>query len=305
MDDDLRALIALLAKPGPSDDTVDRGRRRLQRAIREPVRRRMVRPRWSGWLAAAAGLAAAAAAVTVASGPVATVGTRSMPGNPPPAAIRLSGRQILLAAATSAAHRPAASGTYWYVKTAEIPWHSNHAEQSDEIWTRRDGRSWTRSDAPGQGVREVRGPRGFFIDDTTITFRQIQRLPNGPAALDRWAVGMVRHEPGVPRSAEDIFVSDTLMALLYQVPAPPNVRAAAFRALASLRYVKSLSPVRGGQDLLIVSSSGVRINLVVNPATSRLVRYSAYGIGRGVIIHKDSVLIVAAAWTNRLPKGAG
>jgi hypothetical protein len=307
MDDDLRALSALLAKPGPSRDTVDRGRRRLQHALCHPARRRMVRPRWSGWVAASAGLAAAAAAVTVAvaSGPVATVGPGSEPGGPPPAAVRLSGRQILLAAATAAAHRPAASGIYWYVKTANVPWGSNHVAQSEEIWTRRDGRSWTRFDAPGQGVRKVQGSRAFFLEDTTITFRQIQRLPASPAALERWVVGVVRHEPGVARSATDIFVSETLMALLYQVPALPNVRAAAFRALAALPYVKSLGPVQGGQDLLIANSGGDRTNLVVNTATSHLVRYSAYGIGRGATIHKGSVLIVAAEWTNRLPKGAG
>src|SRR3954463_13131468 len=105
--DELQLLRAVLTEPDPSGDVVDRSRQRLRTTMRDPARRRR-----APWMAAALGLTAAATvAVVIASNvtapPTAPAG--------PPAAADLSGRQVLLAAATTAESRPATSGTYWHV----------------------------------------------------------------------------------------------------------------------------------------------------------------------------------------------
>jgi hypothetical protein len=83
------------------------------------------------------------------------------------------------------------------------------------------------------------------------------------------------------------------------VPAPPKVRAAAFRALASLPGVRSLGPVKGGQGLLLPDPDGKNM-LVVDPATSQVRGLSSDVIdGRKV---SGSSAITAAEWTNLLPK---
>ncbi len=89
-------------------------------------------------------------------------------------------------------------------------------------------------------------------------------------------------------------VTDALIALQFEVSAPPQVGAAAYRVLASFPDVKNLGPVKGGQELLIsFPSGGGWIKLVVDPATS-LVR-SETGA-------KGATTIEAAGWTNRLPR---
>lgn len=135
--DELQMLGTLLAKPDPSQDTVDQGRHRLQNAMRGG----QVRRRKAGWLAGGLGLTAAAAtaAIVIASGSTAPAPTP----NSPPKAVQQTPRQILLAAATTAARTPAGSGTYWWVKM--VSWDSQAKELSqDEHWYRHDGQTWRR-----------------------------------------------------------------------------------------------------------------------------------------------------------------
>jgi len=54
------------------------------------------------------------------------------------------------------------------------------------------------------------------------------------------------------------YVLTTLVRLLTDLPVPPAVRAAAFRALASMPSVTSLGPADGGQALLITGAAAVR-----------------------------------------------
>ncbi|MFD0532629.1 hypothetical protein ACFQY7_01240 [Actinomadura luteofluorescens] len=87
--------------------------------------------------------------------------------------------------------------------------------------------------------------------------------------------------------------------LLSEVPAPPKVRAAALRALASLPDVKNLGRVPGGQSLQF-SGQGGGTKLVVDPKTS-----AVSGEGYADINGRQESMgqtTITAAWTNEPPR---
>jgi len=296
--DDLEMLRTLLAKPDPSRDAVDRGRHQLQETMRGPVRRNR-----TGWLATGLGLtaAAAAAAVVVTSGTTAPTPTT----NSPPAAANQSGWQILLAAARTAERTPAGSGAYWHVKTLI----SDSRSDQWETWTRRDGQTWFRG-AKTQGrvvkQRRLSGPGRFRLVGAELSFGQLQTLPTDPVALKKWIVNAIEHgedNQRVPKSLVREAVFDSLTSLVSQLPAPPKVRAAAFRVMASLPNVRSLGAVKGGQGLLISLSGNQQARLVVDAATARVhdTNFFVTADGAEVWLRSADSATVIAEWTNRLP----
>jgi len=321
--DDLQQLATLLAKPEPSGDVIGRGRRELIDAIHAPARRRL--GRWAGvrrpgmarpgvgrrypagWLACGAGLtaAAAAAAAVVATGlltPGGTVpsGTHPVPtGTAPtqPAVAPSPAQKVLLAAAATVLRQH--EGTYWHFKikmnlNGPKPPPGWHVINTDEGWIARDGKYWNaqpRCAAPaGTAVFEGPGLGGFRLGNIVLTYQVTRRLPTNPAALAAW---FAKYNPDGKYGVS--FVADALIALQWQVPTPPRVRAAAFQALAAMPGVTSLGPVKGGVGLLITfpHEPDSWIRLVIDPATS-LVR--SEGNLKGVTI------IQKAQWTNRLPR---
>jgi hypothetical protein len=89
-------------------------------------------------------------------------------------------------------------------------------------------------------------------------------------------------------------LADALATLLYDA-VPPQVRAAAFRALATFPDARNLGPVKDGQSLLIPfpKTEDPWIKLVVDPATSLMHSYTTI---------KGTIVINTAAWTNQLPR---
>jgi hypothetical protein len=101
--------------------------------------------------------------------------------------------------------------------------------------------------------------------------------------------------PSRAQEREDIF--ESLDSLLSQLPSPPQVRAAAFRALAALPGVTTLSPAGGGQGVLFTLLGGEQATLIAPadssepgdgklvkccdhpscPATSRVLAVAKYG----------------------------
>jgi hypothetical protein len=298
--DELDMLGTLLAQPGPSRDTVDRGRGQLQETMRGTARRHRTSGRW---LTAGAGLtAAAAAAVAITWG---TTGGAPTPGGHP-AAARLSGQQILLAAASTAERAPAVSGTYWHVTTQ----FSDSPSDRWQTWTGRDGQGWG---TKGNKVFKDPFPAPFMLVGAKLSFRQLQDLPTSPAGLKAWIIDNAAEHGGkggpfgerAPnRTMERIAVFDSLTALVTGLPVPPDVRAAAFRVMASLPGVRSLGPVRGGQGLLIPFGSQ-QARLVVDPVTAR-VRDTNFFVtvqGAQVWIFPITVTVtVTAGWTSHPPK---
>jgi hypothetical protein len=295
--DDVQRLSAVLTKPDPSTEVIDRGRHQLQNAARGPVgRRRFSRP-WVGL--GLVGAAAATAAIVVVSGGAKPTDN----SNGPPAAASLSGRQVLLAAATTAESRPAGSGTYWHVKT--ISEMRNHQRSSYvELWTRRDGREYYGL-KDGTVVRDHGPAEAFSMPGATWTFAQIQQLPTGPGALKAKIAGVVEawrlpKKLELSKEGKDDAVFDTLISLLSRIPAPPKVRAAAFRAIASFPNVKDLGTVTGGRAVQISFAGGVK-KMVIDPKTS-LVKNWTITAGHGQAQYDTTGSVLTAEWTNTLPR---
>jgi hypothetical protein len=292
--DDLQMLAGALAAPEMSREAVDRGRHRLLNRMRGPVARRR-RPRL---LAATIGLTAAAAAAAVAVTTSGTTAPTATPNSPPS---EPSSTQILLAAASTAETRPAGSGTYWHVKEIE----ENKKPTSKpmrgvvDVWTRRDGTQWGGSNGVVLGNDGDGSPAAFQVAFTRLTFAQLQGLPTTADGLTAWIDGSIkRSKTGrVPAGAERTYVPRTLIELLYEFPAPPKVRAAAYRALAALPNVKSLGAVKGGRGLLINSGTADEQRLVFDPKTSLV-----HSVGDTGTASYHRVTVLAAEWTNTLPK---
>ncbi|MCO5971520.1 CU044_5270 family protein [Actinoallomurus soli] len=254
MDEELTMLATALAAPEPSEEAADRSRHRLQNTMRGgPVRRRR-----TGRLAGGLGLTAATAATAIL---VSTTGTThtAHPNSPPSTAERsLSARQILLAAATTAEKAPATSGAYWYVKQEERDG-ANAEPTVAERWTRHDGEIWrrdlkTEGEIFHEGVLPGRPKaRPFDLGTDFVSFQQIQRLPTDPDRLKAWLADSAAHSDmrtsagRLTAEEQRLEAFESLVMLLSTLPAPPKVRAAAFRALASYPNVKVAGRANGGQ----------------------------------------------------------
>ena len=204
-----------------------RGRHQLQQAILRPASRRraMTGPSRTRRLAAGVGLTAAAAAAAIAA---------LVPGGPlNTAPVRLSARQVLLAAATAAAAQPS-SGAYWHVKEVydfdQPPFGHPRGtwkwtRYTQETWTNRDGAFWVPDSAAGTGVVPLGGPGGFSVASSDLTFNQLQRLPESPAALKAWITHSFKHpayaQMGIPSaSVLPGYVLTTLVRLITDMPVP-------------------------------------------------------------------------------------
>ncbi|MEU5258642.1 CU044_5270 family protein [Amycolatopsis sp. NPDC021455] len=287
---DLQTLRAALIADEPAQDVVDRSRHRLRNRMLAAPRRR-VRP-----LALGAGLVAAAAAAAVV---VAT-----LPGTPaqapPPQAVApvVTGQQVLLAAATVAEKATAGTGKYWHIKTATDT-------LVYETWFSSDGHLWFRGEKSGGRVMSL-GPAPLRLAGTTVTFEQLQALPTDPAALRDWLVNAIAHS-GARTSAGPYTAADqqrelllSTVSLVSTLPAPPAVRAAAFRSIAAYPDVKDLGPVPGGRGFQLPGD----YRLVVDPATGRINHTSMYVSWDGGIYVASGPqgAQVSSEWTDTLPK---
>jgi hypothetical protein len=314
--DEMDLLRDVLANPEPSTEAVVKRRRELQRMIRARAGSRGQRRRW--WIAAGLTTAAAAAvtATVVLTQPAAPVnrprpGSAAVADHPTPAA--QSAQQILLMAATSAQRAPAGSGTYWHVRT-RANWNGTGLTDA-ETWVTRDGQSWIRDQKSGAKPIKMPPPTSdssglgpFFLGGQKMTFSQIENLPTDPAALTDWiATNAAQHggksggpAPDAARQREDVF--ESLDSLLSQLPTPPAVRAAAFRALAALPGVTALGPRDGGQAIQFTTVSGQQATLVVDPATGQIRATNFFVTNDGGLFWQPTVdATITCEWTDVLP----
>ncbi|HEV2377145.1 MAG TPA: hypothetical protein VGS19_33895 [Streptosporangiaceae bacterium] len=267
------------------------------------------------------GLGLATAAVV--SGFMVIASVTASPGSSPAIGLHGAGRsarQMLLTAAVAAARAPAWSGAYWYVKTTTV---LPHYRETDESWTRRDGTTWVRAGRKTAGrvmrfphldtVWQLSGDPGALLQlqgkgpltvgvapphpdrlpSDQVTFGQLQRLPTNPAALKALIIS-IQPSSGLP-DPEHVGVFLALTNLVAGMPAPPQVRAAAFRALATLPGVTSTGPVPGGQGLRLWLGGHQAATLTVDPATSQASDVlRVVGVGGTV-----NSLSVTAHWTDQ------
>jgi hypothetical protein len=220
--DDLRTLGAALAPDEPPQDVVDRSRHRLQNHMRghHPIRRRS----WLAVTAAAAATALAAVAAVVA-----------LPADPP------DRQEALFAAAAAAERSRESTGIYWYFKV-----------EADSIryeyWIKPDGYYWRRYEDGKVEKMPDRRRHPFKMLNTPVTLDQLRALPTDPEALLAWVVEAVGDYDGGFKERNPL---DSLVALVSMVPASPEVRVAAFRAIAAYPGVEYLGDVPGGQGVLL------------------------------------------------------
>jgi hypothetical protein len=151
--------------------------------------------------------------------------------------------------------------------------------------------------APGTASLTRVGEDTFVVvEGRELTFAQLQRLPDDPEALRDWVVDAVEDDldPSVSADTLDLNVAEVLANLLLDVPAPPGVRAAAYRALADMPNVRSIGPTR---DELGRAGVGILID-VADRATIFVVPrggpYKAGKLTRKLIIDPDTSHVLAS-----------
>jgi hypothetical protein len=259
-------------------------------------------------------LASALTAVATAAAAAVAIGTSSSGESPgsgngsithPPTS--LSGQQVLLVAAATAERTPEGSGAYWYVKTTCTN-RKGGARTPLESWTRRDGRVWWKGKKTKGKMIKLMLPNPFRLGGPDVSFEQLQKLPTKPDALKAWIAASlkssnVRTSAGKPdTAAQNELVFDGLVSLVSQLPAPPKVRAAAFRAIASYPNVKNFGAVKGGQGLSISFGGGKKAaNLVLNPKTSQITDTDFFVSADGAEVTVPGGATIVAEWTNLPP----
>jgi hypothetical protein len=170
-----------------------------------------------------------------------------------------------------------------------------------EAW-RRDGApaEWPGHElvtAPGRSTL-VPGGVAFSMAGQAMTFAQIKSLPTKPAELRAYVVKNVSADEGV--------VADALSGLLWSKPSPPDVRAAAYRALADLPNVSYLGSQadesgRTGAAFsftLREPPGPVRRTLIIDTGSSQVLSSTTDAAG----VKNDQVeLVLEAGWTNERP----
>lgn len=117
-----------------------------------------------------------------------------------------------------------------------------------------DGKTVKLSAEPAKGrVAPVRNRNEFEFAGQKLTYDEVQRLPADPVKLKDWIrrAGQVGR---VPEANLDNWVAQTLPQLLYEVPAPKEVRAGAYQALLTMPGARS-----GGETKDELGRSGAAV----------------------------------------------
>lgn len=122
-----------------------------------------------------------------------------------------------------------------------------HRDGSPAKWSRtadgrQTGRLSTRTD--NGRLERLKGVDYFFLAGQHLTYEEVQRLPADPSGLTAWLAKAGRVSR-VPESGVDDYVKASLRLLLYGLPAPKEVRTAAYRALPTMPGVRSEGKVKG------------------------------------------------------------
>lgn len=145
-------------------------------------------------------------------------------------------------------------GTSWYGFREAGASPKSAADQ--KAW-RRDGSpaEWTRT-ADGQVVSlsvkpakghfgQARGENTFRLGWQKLTYEEVQRLPADPDALKSW-LARAALVSRTPQNAVNDSVTRTLPDLLHRIPAPKEVRTAAYQALLTMPGVRSQGTAKDG-----------------------------------------------------------
>ncbi|MFI7639025.1 hypothetical protein [Nonomuraea sp. NPDC049400] len=169
---------------------------------------------------------------------------------------------------------------------------------------RRDGSpaKWTRT-ADGQYVKKlstepdkghlypVRARNTFSLAGQHLRYDEVQRLPADPNGLKSWFAEAAR-VLRVKENGVDRYVTGALMELFHQLPAPKEVRTAAYQALLTMPGVRAQGRAkdnvgRTGAAVLIDYPEIVQSGNTIKTKTD-------------LIIDTDTMLLLSRTWTTHL-----
>ncbi|MEU8245123.1 hypothetical protein [Nonomuraea sp. NPDC048916] len=219
-------------------------------------------------------------------------------------------------------------------------------QEANEEWTDREGRSWRAhrslgvrpksaadmaawkrdgspqqwsyrtegmlvklSATPGKAVVRPVKNTGWWLGERKLSFQDIQTLPATSKELEKWlAKASAEGDDPVRPENFDVWVKGAYTSLLYKLPAPKPVRAAAYKALSGKPGVKSTSQ---GRDLVRLTytekdaKSQATFGVDVDTAAMTVKRTTLATIHNGQPLQgKSWTMEHSARWTGTLPSAA-
>ncbi|MEV5894224.1 hypothetical protein [Nonomuraea fuscirosea] len=177
-----------------------------------------------------------------------------------------------------------------------------------------DGKTVKLSTKPGRGSVSpaLKGHDQFEFAGQRLTYDEVQRLPADPAQLKAWLMkaGQVGREMDLAA-----WVEETLPMLLHDIPAPKQVRAAAYQALLSLPGARVDGEAedelgRSGAALVIDRPGGkakrapsTRVRMIVDTGRMVLLAQDRLGTSGGKASAEWSYrkTLIEVGWTDTPP----
>ncbi|MDP9848272.1 hypothetical protein [Streptosporangium lutulentum] len=175
-----------------------------------------------------------------------------------------------------------------------------------------DGKTVKLSTKPSKGIVTPGRKQPFLLMEQRLTYDEVQRLPADPSRLKDWLTKAAQASREVDLVGS---LTYTLTQLLYDLPAPKEVRAAAYQALLTLPGVRADGNAkdnlgRSGAAVVIERSSGtgkeahsVKERLIVDTGRMVLLSHNQTGTVGGKAsaqLFHDKTLI-EVGWTDSRP----
>ncbi|MEV4892355.1 CU044_5270 family protein [Nonomuraea sp. NPDC055795] len=155
-----------------------------------------------------------------------------------------------------------------------------------------------------------KGPRTFYVADGKVSFAELEKLPTDPEQLTAWMNERLLTNVNRPADGErpanltrveDGTAAAMLVSLLYELPVSPEVRAAAYRALAGMPHVKIVEGVENAGTAIefrLQEGQPTQVRVIIDPETSMVKSYQITGMpGKGDRIET----VLASGWTDEKP----
>lgn len=243
----------------------------------------------------------------------------------------------VLSHSTNSSQVGSRANPYWVVRRQLVEqWHTKdgrswigYREPGAYPRSAKDREAWRRDGSPVAWTRDVRGQtvklstrptnghvipvRGqdtqFFLAGQYLTYEEVQRLPADPAALRSWLTKAAQVSEG---GDTDHFVTASLPDLLYRLPAPKKVRAAAYQVLLTMPGVRAEGAARddlgrNGTALSIDQPRVIGAKPEEGKSTKRLIIDTADVVllsdrtGATLPGNSQTNLVLRAGWTDAAP----
>ncbi|MFF5248715.1 CU044_5270 family protein [Streptosporangium sp. NPDC000095] len=168
----------------------------------------------------------------------------------------------------------------------------------------RDGGAYSTSPGKPMFFQNKKKHR-LYWSATPMTLKEIEALPADPEALKKRAAKAIRRDRDFTGSVE-AGLPDTLASLLYELPASPQVRSAAYQALATLPAVRVEGPTTDPQGrpgiavtFPIQAGQPAQTRLIIDPDTSKVLTVATIGMPKEK--GDGGRVVLESGWTDTRP----